>query len=42
MENSEAMGRILRHEISKQNLKSITAVRGKGLLSAILIHPGVF
>jgi len=40
-ENSEAMGKILRQSIKKANLKSITGVRGKGLLSAILIHESV-
>jgi ornithine--oxo-acid transaminase len=37
-ENSEMMGRILREEIANKDLKAVTGVRGKGLLSAILIH----
>jgi ornithine--oxo-acid transaminase len=40
-ENSHAMGKVLRREISNKKLKSITKVRGKGLLSAIVIHPKV-
>lgn len=41
-ENAEIMGKILRDEIANKNLKSVTGVRGKGLLSAILIHSSKF
>ncbi len=38
--NAEAMGQLLRTEISKLNSPLITTVRGKGLLNAIVIsHP---
>ena len=39
-DNAEAMGQLLRTEISKLNSPLITTVRGKGLLNAIVInHP---
>lgn len=37
-ENAKEMGRILRREIVSQKFKCITDVRGKGLLSAIVVH----
>lgn len=39
-ENAEAMGQLLRSELSKLNSPYITTIRGKGLLNAIVInHP---
>jgi ornithine--oxo-acid transaminase len=38
-ENAERLGEILRHELRAIPSKRITAVRGKGLLNAIVIEP---
>jgi ornithine--oxo-acid transaminase len=39
-ENAEQMGRLFREELQKLNAKRISAIRGKGLLNAIVIeHP---
>ncbi|KAI6171324.1 Ornithine--oxo-acid aminotransferase [Aphelenchoides bicaudatus] len=40
-ENAETMGNLLRHELSKPNFKCATTIRGKGLLTGIVIHPNV-
>lgn len=38
-ENAERLGKILRDELKKINSDRITAIRGKGLLNAIVIEP---